>query len=106
MFTNSLDHPDLRFLLFDVGSDIYNGKSFIDGGNPVWGSIIIGVTFLPMTAVYVFLAMTQYCDEKSSKPKKILILPLALILAPLVIPIMTVGYIGYVAYVFLSFVAR
>ena len=88
--------PDLGLFLFDVGSDIYNGVTFIDEGNPVWGSVIISVMAVPMTVVYVGLAIYVYRDEDSSLCKKLLIL----LFAPLAIPIATVGYIGYLVYVF------
>ena len=92
----SFNQPDLGLFLFDVGSDIYNGKSFIDEGNPVWGSVIIAVMAVPMTVFYVALAIIVYRDEDSSLCKKLLIL----LFAPLAIPIATVGYIGYLVYVF------
>ena len=90
------NQPDLGLFLFDVGSDIYNGVTFIDEGNPVWGSVIISVMAVPMTVVYVGLAIYVYRDEDSSLCKKLLIL----LFAPLAIPIATVGYIGYLVYVF------
>ena len=92
--------PDLGLFLFDVGSNIYNGVTFIDEGNPVWGSVIISVMAVPMTVVYVGLAIYVYRDEDSSLCKKLLILLLAPIYVPLVIPIATVVYIGIAAYVF------
>ena len=92
----SFNQPDLGLFLFDVGSDIYNGVTFIDEGNPVWGSVIISVMAVPMTVVYVGLAIYVYRDEDSSLCKKLLIL----LFAPLAIPIATVGYIGYLVYVF------
>ena len=86
--------------LFDVGSDIYNGKTFIDEGNPIWGAVIIGVIFIPMTLAYVVLAIRLYREE-DSRHKKLLIFLLANpIFAVLAIPIMTVGYIVYVLYFF------
>ena len=96
----SFNQPDLGLFFFDVGSDIYNGVTFIDEGNPVWGSVIIAVMAVPMTVWYVGLAIKGYRKEGSSLCMKRLILLFAPILAPLAIPIMTVGYIGYLAYVF------
>ena len=92
----TFNQPDLGLFLFDVGSDIYNGVTFIDEGNPVWGSVIISVMAVPMTVVYVGVAIYVYRDEDSSLCKKLLIL----LFAPLAIPIATVGYIGYLVYVF------
>ena len=80
--------------LFDVGSDIYNGVSYIDDGNTIWGTTILGVIFLPMAVYYIVIAVGEAPD------KKLLILLFAPILAVLAIPIMTVACIGYVAYVF------
>ena len=86
--------------LFDVGSDIYNGITFIDEGNPIWGIIILGVIFIPMTVLYVGVAIKQYRDKDSSRWKKLLILLFAPILAVPLIPIATICYIVYVAYFF------
>ena len=86
--------------LFDVGSDIYNGITFIDEGNKIWGIVILGVIFIPMTVGYVGVAISYYREKASSRCKKLLILLFAPILAPPVIPIATVAYIGYVAIVF------
>jgi len=91
---------DFGFFLFDVGSDIYNGITFIDEGNPIWGIIILAVIFIPMTVAYVVIVMNQYRDEDSSQRKKLFILLFAPILAAPAIPLLTVCYIGYVAYVF------
>ena len=91
---------DLGLFLFDVGSDIYNGITFIDEGNKIWGIVILGVIFIPMTVLYVGLAMSEYREKASSRCKKLKILLFAPILAALLIPIATVFYIGYVAYVF------
>ena len=54
-----------------------------------------------MTVTYISIAIREYLTESSSPRKKLLILLLAPILAPLVnvIPIMTAYYIGYVGYV-------
>ena len=93
----TFNQPDLGLFLFDVGSDIYNGVNFIDDGNPIWGAVILGVIFIPMTVLYVGIAIKV---ETSSPCEKLLILLLAPILAVPAIPIMTVGYIVYVAYVF------
>jgi len=90
---------DLGPFLLDVGSDIFNGKTFIDDGNPIWGVVIISVIFIPMTVAYVVVAI-RFFREDSSRSKKLLIVLLALVLAVPAIPIMTVGYIGYVLYVF------
>ena len=86
--------------MFDVGSDLYNGITFIDDGNPIWGIIIIGVIFIPMAVCYVYLAIEKYREEDSSQRKKLKILFFAPILAAFVIPCLTIAYIAFVAYVF------
>ena len=93
------NQPDLGLFLFDIGSDIYNGNSFIKDGNPIWGTVILGVMFLPMTVFYVGYAIDFCQDEDSSRREKLLILLLAPILAVPGIPALTVWYIGYVAYI-------
>ena len=92
--------PDLGFFLFDIGSDIYNGINYIDEGNLIWGVIILGVIFLPMTVLYVGYVIAIYRHKDTSQSKKLLILLFTPIYAALHIPIATVLYIGYVAYVF------
>ena len=69
----------------------------MDEGNPVWGSTVIGLIFLPMTVLCASATITALRDS-SSWCKRLLILVLALLLAPIVIPLMTVGYIVFVAY--------
>ena len=89
--------PDLGLFLFDVGSDIYNGLNFMDEGNPIWGWTVIGLIFLPMTVMYVF-ATFKFLRESSSWRKRLLLLVVAPLLAPIVIPLATVYYIVVVAY--------
>ena len=69
----------------------------MDEGNPIWGSTVIGLIFLPMTVVCAFLTIAAL-RESSSWRKRLLILVLAPLLAPIVIPLLTVGYIVFVAY--------
>ena len=73
--------PDFGLFLFDVVSDILNGVTFIKGGNPIWGWTVIGVIFLPMTVVFTGFAVHNLIGSFSWW-KKLLILLLALILAP------------------------
>ena len=89
--------PDLGLFLFDVGSDIINGVNFIDEGNPIWGWTVIGLIFLPMTVAYAG-GTIRGLRVTSSWRKRLLILVLAPLLAPIYIPLMTVGYIVFVAY--------
>ena len=48
--------PDLGLFVFDVGSDLINGVNFVNDGDPVWGSVIIGTTFLPATFLLAMIA--------------------------------------------------
>ena len=98
-YDHSYNQSDLGLFLFDVGSDIYNGKTFIDDGNPAWGSIILGVIFIPMTLYYLGNARRQYREEETRCQKGLKLFFLIIFAAPL-IPMMTVVYIGYVALVF------
>ena len=49
--------PDFGLFVFDVFSDVVNGVNFIEDCNPIWGSVIIGIMFLPIT---VFLAIMGF----------------------------------------------
>ena len=89
--------PDLGLFLFDVGSDIINGVNFIDEGNPIWGWTVIGLIFFLMTVVYAVFTIEKLRDSSSWR-KRLLILVLAPMLAPIVIPLATVVYIVFVAY--------
>ena len=89
--------PDLGLFLFDVGSDIINGVNFIDEGNLIWGWTVIGLVFLPMAVYYAFLTI-KFLRESSSWRKRLLLLVLALLLAPIAIPLLTVFYIVFVVY--------
>ena len=89
--------PDLGLFLFDVGSDIYNGVNFMDEGNPIWGWTVIGLIFLPMTVCCAYLTIEPF-RYYSSWWQRLLILVLAPLLAPIAIPLLTVGYIVFVAY--------
>ena len=100
LICNSYPQPDLGLFLFDVGSDIYIGNTFIEEGNPVWGTIIIVVMFLPVTLWYIGGAISHYRDKRNPRKWKIFVVICALIFAPLAIPALTVAYIFYIAIVF------
>ena len=91
--------PDLGLFLFDVASDIFNGIIFVKDYNLASGWAVIGIIFLPMSVVYAFAALFSLINS-SSWCKTMLLLLLGLILAPLVVPTMTVAYIAFVASVF------
>ena len=69
----------------------------MDEGNPIWGWTVIGLIFLPMTVLYADLTIVGL-RKSSSWRKRLLILVLASLLAPIVIPLSTVVYIVFVAY--------
>ena len=60
----------LGAFLFDIGSDIYNGNSFINYGNPIWGTVILGVMFLPMTVLYIGVVIL--CSDFSDRAADLL----------------------------------
>ena len=41
----------------DVGTDIYNGQQRIRDGDPIWGSLMLSLIFLPATIVYAYFAI-------------------------------------------------
>ena len=89
--------PDFGLFVFDVFSDVVNGVNFIEDCNPVWGSVIIGIIFFPITAFLAHLGlMVFYSVSCSQKVLLILLLPLY---GPLAIALATPAYIIYVAYV-------
>ena len=94
------NQPDLGSYLLDIGSDIYNGITFINDANTIWGATVIGVIFIPMTVLYVGIVLYHYRNKDSSQSKKLLILLFAPILAVPAVPFLTVAYIGYTAIVF------
>ena len=90
---------DFGLFLFDVGSDILNGITFIEEGDPIWGWTVIGVIFLPITVGYATIAIWLFCFY-SHWYQKLSVLLLAPLLAPIAIPLMTIGYIVFVGFVF------
>ena len=57
-----VSHPDLGLFVFDVGSDLINGVNFVKDGDPIWGSVIIGATFLPATFLLAIIAFEWSID--------------------------------------------
>ena len=92
--------PDFGLFVFDVGSDVVNGLNLIEDCNPIWGSVIIGTMFLPIT---IFLAITfvqEFRDNNSSVCKSVWMILLLPLYGPVAIAIATSVFIIYVAYVF------
>ena len=89
---------DFGLFVFDVVSDIVNGVNFIEDCNPIWGSVIIGIIFLPIT---VYLAWFGFVREfrNGSCLKKVLLILLLPLYGPVAIALATPAYIIYVAYV-------
>ena len=92
--------PDFGLFVFDVGSDVVNGLNLIEDCNPIWGSVIIGTMFLPIT---IFLAITfvqEFRDNNSSVCKSVWMILLLPLYGPVAIAIATPTYIIYVVYNF------
>ena len=41
----------------DVGTDIYNGQQRIGDGDPIWGSLMLFLIFLPATIVCAYFSI-------------------------------------------------
>ena len=81
-------------------SAVVNGMNLIEDCNPIWGSVIIGTMFLPIT---IFLAITfvqEFRDNNSSVCKSVWMILLLPLYGPVAIAIATSVFIIYVAYVF------
>ena len=89
--------PDFGLFVFDVVSDVVNGVNFIEDCNPIWGSVIIGIMFLPITVFLAIFFAAKFRD--GSCQKKVLMILLLPLYGPLAIALATPAYIIYVAYV-------
>ena len=81
-------------------SDVLNGLNLINEGNPIWGGVIIGLIFLPMTVFLGLIAIETVFDKKRSCCNRVLFLLLLPLLFPLAVALATLAYILFVAYVF------
>ena len=90
--------PDFGLFVFDVVSDVVNGVNFIEDCNSIWGSVIIGIMFLPMTALFAIFGLRIY-NRTGRCQKKVLMILLLPLYGPLAIALATPAYIIYVAYV-------
>ena len=89
--------PDFGLFVFDVFSDVVNGVNFIEDCNPIWGSVIIGIMFLPITVFLAWIFASEL--EDGSCQKKVLMILLLPLYGPVAIALATPAYIIYVAYV-------
>ena len=87
--------------MFDISSDWYNGYIFISEGNPIWGTIVILLTCMPMAVWY--LERANYDLRKAdSTCEKIKVLLRTLVLAVPRIAYMTAEYIFIVIIAFVK----
>ena len=93
--------PDLGLFVFDVVSDLINGVNFVKDGDPIWGSVIIGATFLPATFLLAIIAVRWLIDDNTGCCQRVLFLLLLPLLGPVAIAVATPVYIFYVVFVFL-----
>ena len=94
-----VSHPDLGLFVFDVVSDLINGVNFVNGGDPVWGSVIIGAIFLPATFLLAVGAVAWFADKADGCCERVLFLLLLPLLGPVAIAVATLVYIFYVVFV-------
>ena len=90
--------PVLGLFVFDVGSDLINGVNFVKDGDPIWGSVIIGATFLPATFLLAFAAFVWFVGKADGRQRALFLRVLPL-LGPVAIAVATPVYIFYVVFV-------
>ena len=87
--------PVLGLFVFDVGSDLINGVNFVKDGDPIWGSVIIGATFLPATFLLAFAAFVWFVGKADGRQRALFLR----VLGPVAIAVATPVYIFYVVFV-------
>ena len=92
--------PDFGLFVFDVGSNVVNALNLIEECNPIWGSVIIGTMFLPITILLALAFVRNFRNNKSSLCKRLLMILLLPLYGPVAIAIATPAYIIYVVYNF------
>ena len=95
-----VSHSDLGLFVFDVVSDLINGVNFVNDGDPIWGSVIIGAIFLPATCLLALGAFVWFVEQDDGCERILFALLLPLI-GPVAIAVATPAYIVYVVFVFL-----
>ena len=82
-----VSHPDLGLFVFDVVSDLINGVNFVNGGDPIWGSVIIGATFLPATFLLAIIVVAWFVEEADGcRQRALFLLLLPLLPSPSPLP--------------------
>ena len=97
-----VSHPDLGLFVFDVVSDLINGVNFVNDGDPIWGSVIIGAIFLPATFLLAIIACFFLFSDNSHGCEcvlKVVFILLLSLLGPVAIAVATPVYIFYVVFV-------
>ena len=89
---------DFGLFLFDVISDIVNGVYTIEEGHPIWGGVIIGLVFVPMAVLVAFIGFWN-CYVAKTHVKRISLIIILPIIAPVIVVVATPVYVLYVAYV-------
>ena len=74
--------------------------NLIEDCNPIWGSVIIGTMFLPITIFLAVVFVEQLFFIKRSLCNRVWMILLLPLYGPIVIVLATPAYIIYVAYVF------
>ena len=59
----------------------------------IWLTLILGVALFPMSVLYVCAIAISYGSPNSSTRKKVLILLLAPVLAPVAVPFLSVAFV-------------
>ena len=98
-----VSHSDLGLFVFDVVSDLINGVNFVDGGDPIWGNVIIAATFLPAAFLLPVVFKAMGCWEMGDgccSCMRFFFLKVPL-LGLVTTAVVTPAYIFYVVFVFL-----
>ena len=82
-----------------MGSDLINGVNFVNGGDPIWGSVIIGATFLPAAFLLAIIAFFWFVDEGTGCCQRVFFIIVLPLLGPVAIAVATPVYIFYVVFV-------
>ena len=96
-----VSHSDLGLFVFEVVSDLINGVNFVKDGDPIWGSVIIGATFLPAAFLLAMIAIALLSDDADGCCQRVLFLLLLPLLGPVAIAVATPAYIIYAVFVLL-----
>ena len=70
----------------------------IEEGHPIWGGVIIGLVFVPMAVLVAFIGFWN-CYVAKTHVKRISLIIILPIIAPVIVVFATPVYVLYVAYV-------